>query len=85
MTAPGGEGDFKDHFSEVAAAYAAHRPTYPPALVDLLARLAPARRLAWDAGCGSGQLSRSWPVRSRVSGRRMRAPSSSHARRRTPR
>jgi len=57
MTAPGGEGDFKDHFSEVAAAYAAHRPTYPPALVDLLARIAPARRLAWDAGCGSGQLS----------------------------
>jgi SAM-dependent methyltransferase len=27
------------------------------ALVDYLARLAPARRLAWDAGCGSGQLS----------------------------
>ncbi len=57
MTAPAGEGDFKDHFSEVAAAYAAHRPTYPAALVDLLARVAPARRLAWDAGCGSGQLS----------------------------
>src|SRR5438552_13504358 len=57
MTAPAGEGDFKDHFSEVAAAYAAHRPTYPAALVDLFARLAPARRLAWDAGCGSGQLS----------------------------
>ena len=50
-------GRFKDHFSDVAAAYAAHRPTYPAALVDFLARLAPARRLAWDAGCGSGQLS----------------------------
>ncbi len=47
---------FKDHFSQVAVAYAAHRPSYPPALVDFLARLAPARRLAWDAGCGSGQL-----------------------------
>jgi len=50
-------GRFKDHFSEISAAYAAHRPSYPAALVDFLARLAPARRLAWDAGCGSGQLS----------------------------
>ena len=50
-------GSFQDHFSDVAAAYAAYRPSYPPALVDFLARLAPARRLAWDAGCGSGQLS----------------------------
>lgn len=48
---------FKDHFSEVAAAYAAHRPSYPAALADFLARLAPAQNLAWDAGCGSGQLS----------------------------
>ncbi len=48
---------FKDHFSDVAAAYAAHRPSYPAVLVDFLARLAPTRRLAWDAGCGSGQLS----------------------------
>jgi len=48
---------FKDHFSEISTAYAAHRPSYPAALVDFLARLAPARRLAWDAGCGSGQLS----------------------------
>lgn len=47
---------FKDHFSQVAIAYAAHRPTYPSPLVDFLAGLAPARRLAWDAGCGSGQL-----------------------------
>ena len=50
-------GPFKDHFSEIAAAYAAHRPSYPAALIDFLARLAPERRLAWDAGCGSGQLS----------------------------
>ena len=55
MTASGSE--FKDHFSQVATDYATHRPTYPTPLVDLLARLAPARRLAWDAGCGSGQLS----------------------------
>lgn len=51
-------GRFKDHFSQVAAAYAAHRPSYPAALIDFLARLAPALHLAWDAGCGSGQLSR---------------------------
>lgn len=55
-----GEGrplHFKDHFSERAAGYAAYRPTYPAALVDFLAELAPRRGLAWDAGCGSGQLS----------------------------
>lgn len=51
-------GRFKDHFSQVAVGYAVHRPSYPAALVDVLARLALARRLAWDAGCGSGQLSR---------------------------
>jgi len=50
-------GRFKDHFSDVAGAYAARRPSYPAALADFLARLAPATRLAWDAGCGSGQLS----------------------------
>lgn len=46
-----------DRFGEVAAAYAAHRPPYPPALIDFLADAAPACGLAWDAGCGSGQLS----------------------------
>lgn len=48
---------FKDHFSDGAAAYAVHRPTYPVALVDYLAGIAPHRGLAWDCGCGSGQLS----------------------------
>ena len=48
---------FKDHFSERAAAYAAHRPVYPRALVDFLSDVAPGRDLAWDCGCGSGQLS----------------------------
>ena len=48
--------EFADHFSAVAARYAAFRPRYPPALVELLAARAPARSLAWDIGCGSGQL-----------------------------
>ncbi len=48
---------FKDHFSTHSAAYAAHRPTYPAALVDWLAAQCPARDAALDVGCGSGQLS----------------------------
>jgi SAM-dependent methyltransferase len=48
---------FKDHFSEIAAHYAAFRPVYPEALAEYLATISPARNLAWDAGCGSGQLS----------------------------
>lgn len=48
---------FKDHFSGAAEGYAAHRPGYPAALADFLARAAPRRALAWDAGCGSGQIS----------------------------
>lgn len=47
-----------DHFSGVAAAYAASRPDYPPELAAHLAAAAPGRCLAWDAGCGSGQFSR---------------------------
>lgn len=46
---------FVDHFSGVSAAYAAFRPRYPDALFDFLARDAPARDEAWDAGTGSGQ------------------------------
>ncbi len=48
---------FTDRYAERAVEYAAHRPTYPAALVDFLADAAPRRGLAWDAGCGSGQLS----------------------------
>lgn len=48
---------FADHFSSVAARYASYRPHYPPALAGELAALAPQRDLAWDAGCGNGQLS----------------------------
>jgi SAM-dependent methyltransferase len=48
---------FRDHFSSVAAGYAAHRPRYPDELLDFLASIAPDRKTAWDVGCGSGQLS----------------------------
>lgn len=47
---------FHDHFSAHADGYAAHRPTCPRALLDWLASLAPRTGLAWEAGCGSGQL-----------------------------
>lgn len=47
----------KDTFGRIAAQYAAYRPEYPPALADALAQRAPTRALAWEAGCGSGQLS----------------------------
>lgn len=47
---------FADHFSTIAARYAQYRPSYPPALVDALADRAPSG-VAWDIGCGTGQLS----------------------------
>lgn len=46
---------FTDHFAAVAAAYAAHRPTYPPQLFAWLAMQCPNRRLAWDCATGTGQ------------------------------
>ncbi len=49
---------FADHFSAVAAQYAQARPGYPGALFDWIADIAPARDMAWEAGCGSGQASR---------------------------
>lgn len=51
----GGSASFPDHFSAVAAAYATHRPTYPDALFDWIARVAPAHDVVWDCACGSGQ------------------------------
>lgn len=50
---------FKDHFSDRASGYASHRPVYPPELVDYLAAQCGGVHplTAWDAGCGSGQLS----------------------------
>lgn len=53
MTTSAGRG----RYFERAAEYAAHRPDYPPELADWLQGLAPARARAWEAGCGSGQLS----------------------------
>jgi len=47
---------FPDHFSALAQRYAAYRPRYPEALVDLLVDRAPGHAVAWDIGCGSGQL-----------------------------
>jgi len=47
---------FADHFSRIAKQYARFRPRYPEALVDALAEHCAARELAWDAGCGNGQL-----------------------------
>jgi SAM-dependent methyltransferase len=47
--------DFIDLFSARAAAYARFRPTYPAAMIEYLARLAPSRRLVWDCGTGNGQ------------------------------
>lgn len=51
MTEPG----FPDHFSPLAARYAAVRPTYPAELFDWLATLPARRGRAWDVGTGSGQ------------------------------
>src|SRR5690606_21251801 len=44
-------------FSDAAPRYRLHPPVYPRAVVDFLAAVAPSHHLAWDAGCGSGQLS----------------------------
>ncbi|MCW5898120.1 MAG: class I SAM-dependent methyltransferase [Flavobacteriales bacterium] len=46
---------FPDHFSDVASAYAAHRPHYPAELFAWLASIPPGRALALDTGTGSGQ------------------------------
>lgn len=49
--------NFKDHFSGHADLYRAARPHYPDELFDWIARAAPSRDCAWDAGCGNGQAS----------------------------
>lgn len=49
---------FKDHFSSVAAAYAAFRPSYPPELFAFLAGLCPANTVVWDCATGTGQAAR---------------------------
>lgn len=46
---------FHDHFSTRSDQYATFRPTYPRALIDFAAPLAPALRRAWDCATGNGQ------------------------------
>jgi SAM-dependent methyltransferase len=46
-----------DHFSRVAAEYAACRPGYPPELFTYLSNLCEHHDLAWDCAAGSGQAS----------------------------
>lgn len=48
--------DFAEHFRTIAKQYAEFRPRYPEAIVDLLAEHCASHELAWDAGCGNGQL-----------------------------
>ena len=50
-TAPG----FIDAFSDASERYATARPTYPSALFQTLAALAPATRSVWDCATGNGQ------------------------------
>lgn len=46
---------FRDFFSDNANLYAQARPSYPAALFDYLAELAPGHHLAWDCATGNGQ------------------------------
>ncbi|WP_146907691.1 class I SAM-dependent methyltransferase [Arenimonas daejeonensis] len=48
---------FQDHFSSHAADYAAARPTYPRGLFEWLSETCQHHELAWDVGCGNGQVS----------------------------
>lgn len=46
----------KDYFSLHAATYAQFRPVYPKALYDFLLPLVSNKKVAWDCGCGNGQV-----------------------------
>lgn len=54
---------FKDHFSQVAGAYANWRPTYPDALFDAITAVVPSDAGVWEPGCGSGQATRGLAAR----------------------
>lgn len=54
---------FKDHFSQVAGAYASWRPTYPDALFDAITAIVPGSAEVWEPGCGSGQATRGLAAR----------------------
>ena len=49
----------KEYFGEIAAAYKTFRPTYPAALFEYLATIAPGHERAWDCATGNGQAARS--------------------------
>lgn len=46
---------FADHFTPLAGAYAACRPSQPVEVIAYAASLAPRRGVAWDCGTGNGQ------------------------------
>ncbi len=46
----------KDNFSAQAFSYAQFRPVYPPALYESLVKLIKSKNVAWDCGCGNGQV-----------------------------
>ena len=46
----------KDNFSKQASTYAQFRPVYPPELFEFLLSLVSERHIAWDCGCGNGQV-----------------------------
>ena len=54
---------FRDHFSQVADAYAHCRPTYPAALFDAMDAVVAANASVWEPGCGSGQATRDLSAR----------------------
>ena len=54
---------FKDHFSQVASAYANWRPTYPDALFDAINAVVSGSAEVWEPGCGSGQATRGLAAR----------------------
>jgi hypothetical protein len=49
------ERGFIDAFSDAAESYASARPSYPRALFQTFASLAPATLAAWDCGTGNGR------------------------------
>ncbi|GAB6195826.1 class I SAM-dependent methyltransferase [Lysobacter xanthus] len=53
----------QDHFSGVAATYAASRPAYPAVLFDTIAAHVRAPAHVWEPGCGSGQATRELATR----------------------
>ncbi len=48
----------KDRFSNHASQYATFRPSYPKALYDFLLANINGRNVAWDVGCGNGQVAK---------------------------